>query len=215
VKRDKLIVQPIWSIFQEVPNIPKDTNPFLKEHKLESKFVVQYSGNIGLTHKVEVLVEIAELLKDQKHIVFQIIGRGPRVPHLKRLVEEKQLPNCTFLPFQLDEMFPFSLAAADLGVVILDELTSKGSVPSKSYNLMSYGIPSLYIAAEDSELNDYANKFGHARCFSEQNIGLAVSFILKLSNDKQLSNELSLNAITASKNFRRSNADLFVEKYIA
>jgi hypothetical protein len=37
---------------------PKTENPFITEHHLEDKFIVQYSGNIGLTHKVEVVVEI-------------------------------------------------------------------------------------------------------------------------------------------------------------
>ena len=114
---------------------------------MQNKFIVQYSGNIGVTHNVETLIEIAELLKDNTDILFQIIGRGPRKSKLENLVKEKNLPNCVFLPFQTDDMFPYSLSAADVGVVILDETTSKGSVPSKSYNLMSYGIPSLYIAS--------------------------------------------------------------------
>ena len=140
VSKSKIINQPIWSIFQAKERVSKDKNQFVAEHNLQDKFIIQYSGNIGLTHKVEVVVELAELLKDNNDIIFQIIGRGPRVPALQKMVEEKKLPNCTFLPFQTDEMFPFSLSAADLGIVILDELTSKGSVPSKSYNLMRKAI---------------------------------------------------------------------------
>ena len=214
VSKSKIIIQPIWSIFQTNQRVSKDKNPFIKEHNLQDKFIIQYSGNIGLTHKVEVVVELAELLKDNSDIVFQIIGRGPRVPALQRMVEEKKLPNCTFLPFQSDEMFPFSLSAADLGIVILDELTSKGSVPSKSYNLMSYGIPSVYIAGEDSELNTYAHKFGAAECFAEKDLNLAKDFILDLSMNKQKWNEMSANAISTAKLFRRDNADKFVDYYL-
>ena len=214
VSKSKIIIQPIWSIFQTNQRVSKDKNPFIKEHNLQDKFIIQYSGNIGLTHKVEVVVELAELLKDNSAIVFQIIGRGPRVPALQRMVEEKKLPNCTFLPFQSDEMFPFSLSAADLGIVILDELTSKGSVPSKSYNLMSYGIPSVYIAGEDSELNTYAHKFGAAECFAEKDLNLAKDFILDLSTNKQKWNEMSANAISTAKLFRRDNADKFVDYYL-
>jgi len=155
----EILIQPIWSIFQENRKIPKEENIFIKNHELEGKFIVQYSGNIGMTHDVEAMVEIAEILKNRKDIHFQIIGRGTRKPVLEKIVKEKNLENCTFLPFQSNEMFPFSLSAADLGVVILDETTSKGSVPSKSYNLMSYGIPSLYIASEDSQLYHYAGYY--------------------------------------------------------
>lgn len=214
VLKSKVIIQPIWSIFQANERVSKDQNPFIKEHNLQDKFIIQYSGNIGLTHKVEVVVELAELLKDNQNIVFQIIGRGPRVPALQRMVEEKKLPNCTFLPFQTDDMFPFSLSAADLGIVILDELTSKGSVPSKSYNLMSYGIPSVYIAGEDSELNTYAHKFGAAECFAEKELHLAKDFILDLSTNKQKWSEMSANAISTATLFRRDNADKFVDYYL-
>ena len=214
VVKSKIIIQPIWSIFQANERILKNHNPFVAEHNLQDKFIIQYSGNIGLTHKVEVVVELAELLKDNNDILFQIIGRGPRVPTLQNMVEEKSLPNCTFLPFQSDEMFPFSLSAADLGIVILDELTSKGSVPSKSYNLMSYGIPAIYIAGEDSELNTYAHKYGAAKCFAERDLHFAKDFILDLSKNKQKWDEMSANAITSAKLFRRDNADKFVDYYL-
>lgn len=212
--KDKIIIQPIWSIFQENTRFEKSDNPFISQHGLEGKFIVQYSGNIGLTHKVEVVVELAELLKDHGNIVFQIIGRGPRVPVLEKVVEDKNLPNCMFLPFQSDDMFPFSLSAADLGVVILDELTSKGSVPSKSYNLMSFGIPSLYIAGGDSELYNYAQKFNHGKCFSEHNLQEAATYILEISKNPELWKTTSERAVEASKNFRRNNADKFIELYL-
>ncbi|NHM06430.1 glycosyltransferase family 4 protein [Flavobacterium sp. CYK-4] len=214
VERKKIIVQPIWSIFQQNERVSKTENPFIAEHQLQGKFIVQYSGNIGLTHKVEVVVELAELLKDHQNIVFQIIGRGPRVPALQKMVEEKQLPNCFFLPFQTDAMFPYSLSATDLGIVILDELTSKGSVPSKSYNLMSYGIPSLYIAGEDSELHDYALKYNAAACYTERQLLQAKDFILELSQNPQKWQTMSGNAVNTSKLFRRDNADKFITAYL-
>jgi len=184
VDKNKIIVTPIWSIFQENTKIEKKHNKFIKTHNLESKFVVQYSGNIGLTHNVEVLIDIAKEMEIYKHIIFQIIGRGPRKDVLEKKVLDENISNCHFLPFQSDDMFPFSLAAADLGVVLLNDLTSKGSVPSKSYNLMSYGIPSLYIASKDSELNEYAKKFKHAACFEKKDMTDIIDFIVMLSKEK-------------------------------
>ncbi len=212
--KDKILKTPLWSIFQSNNKIEKRNNPFVREHGIEDKFVVQYSGNIGLTHNVEVMVELAELMKRHCNILFQIIGRGPREPHLKSLVKERGLPNCQFLPFQSDEMFPYSLSAADIGVVILDDATSEGSVPSKSYNLMSYGIPSLYIASENSELHDYAEKYKHAKCIEQGNLTRAEEFILNLKDSKEQYERYSRNAVEASKHYRRSNADKIVERYL-
>lgn len=214
VDRRKIQITPLWSIFQENNKVEKKKNLFIKEHGLEGKFIVQYSGNIGLTHNVEVMVELADLMREHEDILFQIIGRGPKMPHLKNLVEKKDLPNCKFFPFQSDEMFPYSLSAADIGVVILDEAASKGSVPSKSYNLMSYGIPTLYIASEDSELNHYAQKYNHAECYEHNAIDDAVNYIKKLYNNRNLQQRYAKNAEKASKYYKRNNADKLADKYI-
>lgn len=213
VPADRILIQPIWSIFQENAKVPPHSNPFVKEHRLQDLFVVQYSGNIGLSHNVEVLIDIAEKLQDYHKILFQIIGRGPRKPVLERMVAEKNLPNCQFLPFQSDDMFPYSLSAASLGVVILDDVTSKGSVPSKSYNLMSYGIPSLYMAARDSQLNIYAERFGHAVCYPASDLDKAAAFIISLSEEPRMQQKMGEQAEEASRHFRRDNADRFVDKY--
>lgn len=210
----EILVQPIWSIFQENKKVSKEENIFINEHGLQNKFIVQYSGNIGVTHNVETLVEIAEMLKDNDRIIFQIIGRGPRKLALEKLVKEKDLPNCFFLPFQSDDMFPFSLSAADVGVVILDETTSKGSVPSKSYNLMSYGIPALYIASQDSQLHLYAENYKLGECFSKNELDRAADFLKNLSENTETYNNLSNNAALAANDFKRENADKFVESYL-
>lgn len=211
----EIIVQAIWAIFQENEKMPKEDNFFIKEHGLENKFIVQYSGNIGVTHNVEALVEIAEILKDNDKILFQIIGRGPRKPTLKKLVNDKNLPNCSFLPFQTDEVFPFSLSAADVGVVILDETTSKGSVPSKSYNLMSYGIPSLYIASNDSQLYLYAKNYQLGECFTKNELEKAALFLEKISQDSAIYNNYSTKAVIAAQDFKQDNADKFIDAYLA
>ena len=213
--RSRLIVKPIWSIFQENARVSDDSNPFVDTHGLDGRFVVQYSGNIGVTHNVEALIDIAERLKDDKRILFQVIGRGPRQPYIERLIDERNLQNVQMLPFQSDEMFPFSLSAANLGVVILHESVGRGSVPSKAYNLMSFGIPALYIAAADSELARYTERFGHARCFTADELDEIVRFISCLADDKTLQESMQANAARASTNFRRSNADRFVDSYLA
>lgn len=212
--RTRVINTPIWSIFNGNEKKIKDENYFIKEHKLDGKFIVQYSGNIGLTHNVELIITMAEKLNDIPDIIFQIIGRGPRLAYIKNLVKSKSLSNCQFLPFQSDEMFPYSLSAASVGIVVLDERVAKGSVPSKTYNLMSFGIPSLYIASRESELFDYAQKYGNAECYSANEIDKAVNFIKMLFADNVKYLQYSSKAFEASKYFQRSNADKIVDFYL-
>jgi glycosyltransferase involved in cell wall biosynthesis len=215
VPRDQLKVHPIWSMYRDVPRVPREQNQFIKHHGLEEKFIVQYSGNIGVTHNVELLIEIAEQLKDHRRILFQIIGRGPRLPYIERLVSERALPNVQFLPFQDDETFPHSISAANLGVVILNDKVSRGSVPSKAYNLMSFGIPALYISSPESQLAIDAKRFGHAQCFSAHQQDQILDFILQFSENSDLRQQMSQRALRAAENFQPDNARLFVESYFS
>jgi len=215
IDKERLLVRPIWSIFQENSRIPANRNPFIRENGLDGRFVIQYSGNIGITHNVEALIDIAEKLQDEPDILFQVIGRGPRQPLIERLITERNLNNVQMLPFQSDEMFPYSLSAADLGVVILHASVSRGSVPSKAYNLMSFGIPALYIAAAESELARYCERYGHARCFNADQLDDVAGFIRDLATQPSQHAEMQRNAEQAALHFRRGNADRFVDDYLA
>ena len=214
VPRERIFVQPIWSIFGDNARIPREKNKFLATGDAGERFIVQYSGNIGLTHNVDLLVDIAERLQNREDILVQIIGRGPREPYIRQLVSERGLENVQMLPFQSDEMFPHSLSAADLGVVMLDERVGRGSVPSKAYNLMSFGIPALYVAGPDSQLARYAEEFGHACCFRSNQVDAIAHWIEELVSNPDKRKEMGQRAEKASKGFRRENADRFAELYL-
>jgi hypothetical protein len=111
-------------------------------------------------------------------------------------------------------MFPHSLSSADLGVVILDERVSTGSVPSKAYNLMSLGIPALYVAGENSQLARDARRFGHAICFQSHQLDDIAAFVSRLATDANLRESMAASALATARNFRRPNADRFAQLYI-
>jgi glycosyltransferase involved in cell wall biosynthesis len=175
--------------------------------------VVQYSGNIGRTHNVEVMVDIAQLLKKNDKIVFLIIGKGERMNKITESIRERGLNNCIVLPFQPDHVFPYSLSAADMGVVILDSRTSQGSIPNKAYNLMAAAQPILYIASKESELNIYAHKYANGKCFEAQDLNEIASFITQVSEDENLHLLYKKNSLKASGDFSRKNAGAIVELY--
>ncbi|WP_187265829.1 glycosyltransferase family 4 protein [Alkalisalibacterium limincola] len=213
VRRERLLIQPIWAMFQGGERIAREENPFLRDQAVGGRFVVQYSGNIGVTHNVELLIDVAERLKGDTRILFQIIGRGPREPAIRRRVEQAGLANVQMLPFQSDDMFPYSLSAADLGVVVLDARVAQGSVPSKAYNLMSMGVPSLYVAPPESQLARDAERFGHARCIDAANIDEIVRWIEHLASRPPELDQMAENARAAAARFSRANADRFADLY--
>ncbi len=57
------------------------------------KFVISYTGAIGVANNLTLLVEVAEKLQEEKDIFFRIVGDGAEKEKLKKLVNEKQLQN--------------------------------------------------------------------------------------------------------------------------
>ena len=97
---------------------------------------------------------------------------------------------------------------------MLDERVGSGSVPSKAFNLMSFGIPALYVAGADSQLARYAEEFGHARCFRADRVDEIADWIKRLAASPGDLKEMGRRAEQVAKLFRRGNADRFTELYL-
>ena len=211
VADDKIMVIPNWSHSNKLRPVPKSENPFVKRHCLDDKFIILYSGNIGYTHSVEVIINVAKSLSAVQDIEFLIIGEGGKKKILQQMVSEYGLSNCTFLTWQPSDVLPYSLASADLAVITLNDETAKLSVPSKTYHLMAVGAPLLCIAPFESELNNLVSKYNNGVCFESEQILDISNYILGLKNDPTKRKSQSDNSIQASSNFTLSNASLYAK----
>ena len=70
IDASKIKVVPIWSHLDQFKPILKSNNLFVRKHNLEGKFVIMYSGNIGYTHNVSIILEMAKRLILQSDIIF-------------------------------------------------------------------------------------------------------------------------------------------------
>lgn len=130
----------------------KDKNPFVKQHGLEGKIVVLYSGNLGQAHDLESLVEAADQLRDLQELVFLFIGEGAKKEKLVSMVREKGLVNVVFLPPVPYEELRFSLPAGDIGVVTLERGVEGLCEPSKLYAYLAAGLAILALVGRSSEV---------------------------------------------------------------
>ena len=206
---EKISVVPIWTDSDFFKPVDRKDNKFLRQLGLQDKFIIQYSGNLGNTHDIDVLVDVANELKNDENIFFIIIGGGGK----KRLIEEKitsyDLQNCLLLPWQPAEMLPYTFTAPNIGVVTLGNESSNMSVPSKTYNLMSAGLPILAIASEKSELNNLIQHYEIGACYSGKNVKGIKEFIIKLRENPEICVNYANNSRTASKDFSEKNAEMF------
>lgn len=134
----------------------RNAESFRTEHGLNGKFVVMYSGNLGLAHPFEAMLDAAERLRStHSQVLFLFVGNGPRLPWVREQVAQRKLENVRFLPFQPREKLAQSLAAADLHLAsMLHELCGL-VVPSKVYGVMSAGRPCVFLGPEESEVAQF------------------------------------------------------------
>lgn len=211
--RSKIQIIPNWADTSFLKPIEHKNNPWLIEKGLQNRFIVLYSGNIGNTHKVETLVDVANLLKDRKDIQFVIIGEGGKKEVVKSRMEKLGVENVILLPFQDKEIIPFSIGAADIGVITLDEKSSTVSVPSKTYSMMAVGCCLMCIASKTSELSALVDEYDCGSVFSSDEVQGMADFILKMASDKELLQQKKVNSRNASLNFTPDNAKKYVELY--
>lgn len=211
----KIKVIPIWTHIERFGHIDKEKNLFLIEKNLQNKFLVLYSGNMGYTHDVDIMVDIAGLMTSYKDVLFIFIGDGLKKKILQEKVKRETLDNCLFFPWQPAEFIHYSLAAGDIGFVSLNEQTALASVPSKTFNLMASGVPILSISPKESELSYLLNKYSNGKNFERtDNLELIKEFILTLRNNPELYAQMSLNSKKGAEDFSVKNAQLF-EKYLS
>jgi len=153
VPRDKLSVIPNWVDTDFLKPFPKD-NSISRKYGLHDKFVVMYSGTISISSNraLEHVLEAAATLKDNRDVIFVIVGEGLKKAELQKRAGELGTDNVRFLPFQPYGDLPRLLASSDVLLVPLDKEKSQMSVPSKLYNFMAAGRPVLGLATLDSEV---------------------------------------------------------------
>ncbi|NOT13881.1 MAG: glycosyltransferase family 4 protein [Methylococcaceae bacterium] len=111
---------------------------------LDGKFVVMFTGNIGIAQAVEVIVEAADFLKEYAEIHFVILGIGSRWQWMNQEVQKRELTNVHLLGrFAVETMPGFMQRASALLVTLSNQEIFAATVPSKIQAYMAAGRPIL------------------------------------------------------------------------
>jgi glycosyltransferase involved in cell wall biosynthesis len=116
------------------------------------KFVVMYSGNLGLSQQLETVLAAADRLRGDQRILFVLIGEGARKASLMHDAAARGLPNIRFLPYQPRERLAESLGAADLHLIPLKAGAAGCVVPSKVYGIMAAARPFVAMMEPAAEI---------------------------------------------------------------
>ncbi|MDN4495108.1 glycosyltransferase family 4 protein [Ureibacillus aquaedulcis] len=143
-----------WINEKEIYPLEKD-NPgvlaFKRKYGLENKFVIMYSGNIGLYYDLENLIKVIAKFKDEKEVVFAFVGEGTVLNKLQLIKDTARINNVVFIPYQEKADLIYSLNAGDVHWVVNAKGIRGVSVPSKLYGVMAAGKPVLGVLEHGSE----------------------------------------------------------------
>ena len=153
IAADRITVIPNWGHAGGQDSTgPDDGNAFRRENNLNGRFVVMYSGNLGLAHPFEAILDAADRLRaGLPQVLFLFVGDGPRLPWVREQAERRGLSNVRFLPFQPKARLPESLAAADLHLATMRHELCGLVVPSKVYGVLAAGRPCVFLGPAESE----------------------------------------------------------------
>lgn len=157
VAAERISIVPNWADTLSIAPIP-GVSRFRKQHQLREHFIAMYSGNLGLTQRLEEFVQTAALLKGRPDILFCFVGRGSQESSLRELVDAHGLTNVRFFDYQPQDELTHSLTAADLHLVPLTKDLSRCLMPSKLYGILAAGRPYLTNAPVGSELHAITTK---------------------------------------------------------
>ena len=152
VNEDKISVIYNWS-YQDEPYVNIDTSPvsnmFDKQY-----FNVVYAGNIGMMQNVDILIEAAKLMKEDKNVWFHIIGNGIYKDNLEAKALDYGIKNISFWPIQKPELAPVIYSAADVNVIPLKKNIYRTALPSKTATCLACGKPIIFAVGKESQFGN-------------------------------------------------------------
>ncbi|MDB9339954.1 MULTISPECIES: glycosyltransferase family 4 protein [Cyanophyceae] len=139
VAPDKIEQIPNWVDVNFIRPSSQKNNSFRAAHNLNGKFVVLYSGNIGLTQGLETVIKAASGLRHIQDIAFVIVGESKGLQRLQKNCLDCGADNVLLLPLQPRKQLPQMLAAADVGLIVQKQNVVSFNMPSKIQLLLASG----------------------------------------------------------------------------
>ncbi|MEH7583578.1 glycosyltransferase family 4 protein, partial [Priestia megaterium] len=143
-----------WIDEKEIYPLPADHKKvvaFKEKYGLQDKFIIMYSGNLGLYYDLENLMNVIEKFKDREDVIFAFVGEGTIRKNLVQYTEKNNLQNVRFIPYQDKADLIYSLNAGDVHWCLNAKGIKGVSVPSKLYGIIAAGKPILGALEKGSE----------------------------------------------------------------
>ena len=110
---ERITIVPNGADVERFRPFPRD-NPAAAALGLGDRFVVGYVGALGIKHDLDVLIEAARRLREQRDMAILLVGAGAREQDLRRRVREQGLENVVFAGARPPDEVPALIGAMDV-----------------------------------------------------------------------------------------------------
>lgn len=184
-----------WCDDQAIQPKCRGNNILSYNWNLVDKFVVMYSGNLGLAHDYLTLLDAAEQLRDIDNLVFLFVGGGAQLAKLREEVTQRGLEaKFLYKPYQPEAQLNLSLGVADVHLVSLRPEMEGLIMPSKFYGACAAGRPVIFVGDRDGEVARLLLRYNCGFSVSEGDGKTLAKTILALRSNKELTACLGRNA---------------------
>ena len=140
---------PVWSHDVEPDGAGRAGNALARELGIGEEFVAMYSGNAGLAHRFEEVLEAMDRLEDDPGLEFVFVGGGPRKAEI--LARAGGNRNFRYIDYRPRRELADSLTLADVHLLTLRGDMAGLVVPVKLYGIMAAGRPVVMVGPRGSE----------------------------------------------------------------
>lgn len=139
---------------------------FKKKYQLDNKFVIMYSGNLGLYYDLSNIMKVIQKFRpgtktlDGREVIFAFIGDGSVKEDMISYKEKHNMHNVVFIPYQNKEDLNYSLNAGDVHWCVNSKGIKGVSCPSKFYGIAACAKPVLGVLEKGSEIEMLISEIG-------------------------------------------------------
>lgn len=165
VPKEKIEVVSNWIDLDTVKCVPREQNTLIEEYNIDSqKFIVTYAGNFGAAQGADIILKVAEKLKEEKDIQFVIFGGGLEFNAAVEYVEEHHLTNIIIKPLLPQNRISEIYSLGDVALITCKPGTGKSGLPSKTWSIMACNTRIVASFDTDSDLAEVIKTADAGRC---------------------------------------------------